>query len=148
MATSLSFAAPGLYRRHKVLPRGLKRLHWKAKTQKRPDQIIPFSIPTMSSSTASEKKPPISLSPEAIDDLIYDARSGDLDALKSDIESLRTQHNNCSASEIVASAIDAEPESEGGSGACLLHFPAANGNIGPFQLKPWINQGSTLTLLC
>lgn len=88
----------------------------------------------MSSSTVPAK-PPLSLSSEAIDDLIYDARSGDLEALKSDIESLRTQHNNCSASEIIASAIDAEPESEGGSGACLLHFPAANGNIGASQLN-------------
>ena len=90
----------------------------------------------MSSSTASLEKPPLSLSLEAIDDLIYDARSGDLDALKSDIESLRSQHNNCSAAEIIASAIDAEPETEGGSGACLLHFPAANGNIGASQVNP------------
>ncbi|OJJ48437.1 hypothetical protein ASPZODRAFT_1597687 [Penicilliopsis zonata CBS 506.65] len=69
----------------------------------------------------------ISLSFEAIDDLIYDARSGDFAALKTDIDALATQHA-CSPASIVASAIDAEPESEGGSGACLLHFPAANGN--------------------
>ncbi|BDD59473.1 hypothetical protein MPDQ_002967 [Monascus purpureus] len=71
---------------------------------------------------------PIKLSFESIDDLIYDARSGDLDALKTDIASLSKQHD-CSESLIVASAIDMEPESEGGTGSCLLHFPAANGNL-------------------
>lgn len=66
---------------------------------------------------------------DAVDDLIYDARAGDLSALKEDLANLRTQHA-CLESEIVISAVDTEPEAEGGSGCCLLHFPAANGNSG------------------
>ncbi|KAE8322515.1 hypothetical protein BDV39DRAFT_183931 [Aspergillus sergii] len=72
-------------------------------------------------------KTPITLTVDAIDDLIYDARTGDLEALKSDLAALSTQHS-CPQAWIVASAIDSEPEEEGGSGSCLLHFPAANGN--------------------
>jgi hypothetical protein len=71
----------------------------------------------------------VELSFEAIDDLIYDARAGDLEALKADIATLASQHG-CPESHIVASAIDMEAESEGGTGSCVLHFPAANGNIG------------------
>ena len=71
----------------------------------------------------------VSLSFEAIDDLIYSARIGDLDALKTDITNLCKEHN-CSALSILNAAIDAEDESEGGTGACLLHWPAANGNVG------------------
>ncbi|KAJ6107146.1 hypothetical protein N7523_008469 [Penicillium sp. IBT 18751x] len=70
----------------------------------------------------------VELSFEAIDDLIYDARAGDLEALKADIATLASQHG-CPESHIVASAIDMEAESEGGTGSCVLHFPAANGNI-------------------
>ncbi|KAJ9206340.1 hypothetical protein DTO164E3_507 [Paecilomyces variotii] len=76
----------------------------------------------------SQHKAPIALSFEAIDDLIYDARSGDLDALKTDIENLSKEHG-CSAAVIIESAVDTEDESEGGTGACLLHWPAANGNV-------------------
>ncbi|KAJ5145839.1 uncharacterized protein N7515_000403 [Penicillium bovifimosum] len=77
----------------------------------------------------SQTKPtvPIALSAEAIDDLIYDARAGDLEALNEDIANLATQHS-CPESHIVLSAIDTADESEGGSGSCVLHFPAANGN--------------------
>lgn len=71
----------------------------------------------------------IPLTPDSIDDLIYDARAGDLDALKSDIATLSTQHA-CPEAAVVASAVDTEDESEGGTGCCLLHFPAANGNVG------------------
>ncbi|RJE18624.1 ankyrin repeat protein [Aspergillus sclerotialis] len=70
----------------------------------------------------------IQLSTETIDDLIYSARAGDLAALKEDLGALSTQHS-CSEGTVIASAIDSEPESEGGTGACLLHFPAANGNL-------------------
>ncbi|GFG11670.1 ankyrin repeat-containing protein YAR1 [Aspergillus udagawae] len=77
----------------------------------------------MSTSTST----PVKLSFEAIDDLIYDARVGDLDALKADLATQSKEHN-CPEAWIIASAIDAEPEAEGGSGSCLLHFPAANGN--------------------
>lgn len=85
----------------------------------------------MSASTTSQAKPsvPIALSAEAVDDLIYDARAGDLEALNEDIANLATQHS-CNESQIVASAIDMADESEGGSGSCVLHFPAANGNAG------------------
>ncbi|KAJ5927003.1 hypothetical protein N7516_008776 [Penicillium verrucosum] len=83
----------------------------------------------MSTSTTSQTKPtvPIALSAEAVDDLIYDARAGDLEALNEDIANLASQHS-CNESQIVASAIDMADESEGGSGSCVLHFPAANGN--------------------
>ncbi|KAJ5796934.1 uncharacterized protein N7518_005474 [Penicillium psychrosexuale] len=83
----------------------------------------------MSASTTSQAKPsvPIALSAEAVDDLIYDARAGDLEALNEDIANIASQHS-CNESQIVASAIDMADESEGGSGSCILHFPAANGN--------------------
>lgn len=85
----------------------------------------------MSTSTTSQAKPsvPIALSAEAVDDLIYDARAGDLEALNEDITNLARQHS-CNESQIVASAIDMAEESQGGSGSCVLHFPAANGNAG------------------
>ncbi|KAH1422198.1 hypothetical protein KXV70_001352 [Aspergillus fumigatus] len=70
---------------------------------------------------------PVKLSFEAIDDLIYDARAGDPEALKADLATQSKEHN-CPEAWIIASAIDAEPEAEGGTGSCLLHFPAANGN--------------------
>ncbi len=72
---------------------------------------------------------PACLSFEEIDDLIYYARTGDLEALRADITALSTVHN-CSASAVVQAAVDIDDESEGGTGACLLHWPAANGNIG------------------
>ncbi|KAL3481809.1 ankyrin repeat-containing domain protein [Aspergillus californicus] len=71
---------------------------------------------------------PITLTPDQIDDLIYSARAGDLEGLTSDLSSLSTQYS-VPQSVIIAAAIDAEPEEEGGSGACLLHYPAANGNL-------------------
>lgn len=87
----------------------------------------------MSTTTVSKPKPtlPVALSTDAAEDLIYDARAGDLEALKSNLANLASQHG-CAESQIVASAIDLEDESEGGTGACVLHFPAANGNIGEF----------------
>ena len=72
---------------------------------------------------------PIQLKFDEIDDLIYSARLGDIDTIKTDIERL-SQEYACSHTEIICSAIDMEPESEGGTGACLLHWPAANGNVG------------------
>ncbi|OJD19218.1 hypothetical protein AJ78_00831 [Emergomyces pasteurianus Ep9510] len=72
--------------------------------------------------------PPAQLAFEEIDDLIYSARLGDVDALRTDITSL-SQKYSCSPTEILQSAIDTEDESEGGTGACLLHWPAANGNV-------------------
>lgn len=88
------------------------------------------------SSSEQKAKPsvPINLSSEAVDDLIYDARAGDLEALNADIATLASQHS-CPEWQIVASAIDLEDESEGGSGSCVLHFPSANGNIGKFTTR-------------
>ncbi|KAJ5222018.1 uncharacterized protein N7469_010905 [Penicillium citrinum] len=83
----------------------------------------------MATSTSKPKPTvPIALSADAVDDLIYDARAGDLEALKADVANLASQ-NNCTEAQIVASAIDMEDENEGGTGSCVLHFPAANGNI-------------------
>ncbi|KAI5307154.1 hypothetical protein KEM55_008395, partial [Ascosphaera atra] len=70
----------------------------------------------------------VPLTLDDIDDLIYSARVGDLDALKEDITRLSSTHGVTPA-DIIVAAVDREPESEGGSGACLLHYPAANGNI-------------------
>ncbi|GBF62676.1 ankyrin repeat protein [Trichophyton mentagrophytes] len=69
----------------------------------------------------------VSLPFEAVDDLIYDARAGDLESLKADITKF-SQDYNCSPADIIKAAIDTEDESEGGTGSCLLHWPAANGN--------------------
>lgn len=76
---------------------------------------------------------PVTLTFEAIDELIYDARLGDLDALESEITKWSREHN-VHASSIIRSAVDTEDESEGGTGACLLHWPAANGNVGMFSV--------------
>lgn len=89
----------------------------------------------MSSSTQRPKPSlPVALSAEAVDDLLYDARAGDLEALTADIATLASQHG-CPEWQIVASAIDTEDESEGGSGSCVLHFPSANGNLRKSALK-------------
>ncbi|KAL2824053.1 ankyrin repeat-containing domain protein [Aspergillus cavernicola] len=72
--------------------------------------------------------PLLTLPPDQIDDLIYSARAGDLEALQSDLSALSVQYSVPQAI-LIASAIDAEPEDEGGSGSSLLHFPAANGNL-------------------
>lgn len=69
------------------------------------------------------------LSTETIDDLIYSARAGDLSALKENLSTLAQTHD-CGESVIISAAVDNEPEAEGGTGSCLLHYPAANGNIG------------------
>ncbi|KAL2833509.1 ankyrin repeat-containing domain protein [Aspergillus pseudoustus] len=71
---------------------------------------------------------PITLTPDQVDDLIYSARVGDLEALQSDLSTLSVQYS-VPQSVVIASAIDTEPEEEGGTGSCLLHFPAANGNV-------------------
>jgi len=63
------------------------------------------------------------LTPDEIDDLIYYARTSDLEALKSDITSLSNTHK-CSPSSILEAAIDED------SGCCLLHYASANGDAG------------------
>ncbi|OJD09940.1 hypothetical protein ACJ73_10007, partial [Blastomyces percursus] len=83
---------------------------------------------TTAGQTPGDTTTPRPLTFEEIDDLIYSARLGDVDALRTDITSLSQKHS-CSSSDIIQSAIDMEDESQGGTGACLLHWPAANGNI-------------------
>jgi uncharacterized protein len=69
-----------------------------------------------------------SLKAEELDDLIYFARVGDLDALRSSISQLSNAHCS-SAATIIETAIDEEDDESGPSSACsLLHWPAANGN--------------------
>lgn len=69
----------------------------------------------------------VSLTPDALDDLIYFSRTGDLDGLKELITTLCTTHA-CPPSAILASAIDVDEDGLG-SQSSLLHYPAANGNL-------------------
>ncbi|KAL4817802.1 ankyrin repeat-containing domain protein [Aspergillus spinulosporus] len=72
--------------------------------------------------------PLITLNPDEVDDLIYDVRAGDSAALEEDLTAL-SQKYSVKPAVIIASAVDLAPEDEGGSGCCLLHYPAANGNL-------------------
>ena len=90
---------------------------------------LPLHRSMMSPSANAQHTPTIKLTFEQVDDLIYDARIGDLDTLKTDLTDLSSKQYLCSEAAIIASAIDMD-ETEGGTGSCLLHFPAANGNIG------------------
>ncbi|KAI5292193.1 hypothetical protein KEM52_006549 [Ascosphaera acerosa] len=69
----------------------------------------------------------VPLTADEVDDLIYSARVGDLDALRDDITALSGTHG-CAAADVIVAAVDRQPQSEGGTGACLLHYPAANGH--------------------
>ncbi|KAL4805955.1 hypothetical protein BDV18DRAFT_15113 [Aspergillus unguis] len=76
--------------------------------------------------------PLIQLTPDEIDDLIYSVRVGDNQQLETDLAALSEKYQT-KHSVITASAVDSAPESEGGSGCSLLHYPAANGNEGILQ---------------
>lgn len=76
--------------------------------------------------------PLVTLTPDEVDDLIYSARVGDAEAVEADLATLSSTYN-VKQSVIIASAIDTAPEEEGGSGCCLLHYPAANGNAGTYH---------------
>ena len=65
--------------------------------------------------------------PDELDDLIYFSRTGDLPSLRSTLETISSTHNS-PLSTILASAIDIDAEGLG-SQCCLLHWPAANGNL-------------------
>jgi uncharacterized protein len=65
--------------------------------------------------------------PDELDDLIYFSRTGDLPSLRSTLETISSTHNS-PLSTILASAIDIDEEGLG-SQSCLLHWPAANGNL-------------------
>lgn len=70
---------------------------------------------------------PTTLPPDTTDDLIYACRTDDLDWLSEMLTALSTQLNT-SESSIIQKAIDVDEEGLG-SRACLLHYPAANGNL-------------------
>lgn len=84
----------------------------------------------------------VTLTPDTIDDLIYSARAGELQDLQTDLTTLATQ-TSTSPAHIIAAAIDTAPQEEGGSGSSLLHYPAANGNLGtyihPLPFSPGIS---------
>lgn len=67
------------------------------------------------------------LSTESVDDLVYACRANDLDELRQTVAQLASQHN-VSEANIILSAIDVDEEGLG-SRACLLHYPAANGDL-------------------
>jgi Ankyrin repeats (3 copies) len=100
------------------------------------DQIVDFDqqlnlVTTETFSIDDSGMPPVtvpSLKAEELDDLIYFARIGDLDALRSSISQLSNAHSS-SAATIIEAAVDAEDDESGPSSECsLLHWPAANGN--------------------
>ncbi|EHY55211.1 hypothetical protein ABEF92_001263 [Exophiala dermatitidis] len=70
---------------------------------------------------------PISLDPDAVEDLIYFSRTGELEGLRDLISALCRSHS-CSPAAILASAIDVDADGLG-SQSTLLHYPAANGNF-------------------
>lgn len=67
------------------------------------------------------------LSTDDIDDLIYACRTGDLEWLQ-DLLKTHSQKLDLSEAEIITNAIDIDNDGLG-SRACLLHYPAANGNL-------------------
>lgn len=66
--------------------------------------------------------------PDILEDLIYDARVGDLESLKSTLESESTKAS-VSPSSLLLPAIDSDPSDGSGTGCTLLHWPSANGNV-------------------
>ena len=65
--------------------------------------------------------------PDELDDLIYYSRTNDLESLKALVSQLCITHT-CAPSVILGSAIDIDEDGLG-SQSCLLHYPAANGNV-------------------
>ena len=68
-----------------------------------------------------------SLSADDVDDLTWYSRTGDLPALKTLFAELVLKHSS-TASAILAAAIDVDGDGLG-SQCCLLHWPAANGEL-------------------
>lgn len=71
--------------------------------------------------------PTTKLTPDDIDDLIYACRTDALDWLSEMLDNWAKQLNT-SEGQIIRNAIDVDDEGNG-SRACLLHYPAANGNV-------------------
>src|SRR2546421_728241 len=67
------------------------------------------------------------LTPEEVEDLIYWARAGDLDMLQGAMVQACESHASTPAA-VLAGAIDVDQDGMG-SQSCLLHWPAANGNV-------------------
>ena len=65
--------------------------------------------------------------PDELDDLIYFSRTGDLPSLRSTLDTISSTHN-LALSIILATAIDIDADGLG-SQSCILHWPAANGNL-------------------
>jgi uncharacterized protein len=66
---------------------------------------------------------------EELEDFIYFTRTADLPSLQSLITSLCSPSaHNCAPRTLLASAIDVDSDGQG-SLSCLLHYPAANGNL-------------------
>lgn len=70
---------------------------------------------------------PLKLTYDEIDDLIYYSRIGDLSSLQDSVKTLSESYSY-PHSAVIRAAIDLDNEGSG-SGSCLLHYPAANGNI-------------------
>ncbi|KAL2420021.1 hypothetical protein ABEF95_001629 [Exophiala dermatitidis] len=83
----------------------------------------------MASASNSNNNPrlSISLDPDAVEDLIYFSRTGELEGLRDLISALCRTHS-CSPAAILASAVDVDADGLG-SQSTLLHYPAANGNL-------------------
>lgn len=69
--------------------------------------------------------------PEELDDLIYFSRTGDLEALTSQITTICATHM-IPPSVLLASSIDIDASGLG-TQSSLLHYPAANGNLSVVQ---------------
>lgn len=67
------------------------------------------------------------LSVDNVDDLVYACRTNDLDELRQSVSQLAS-HHSASEANIISSAVDVDEDGLG-SRACLLHYPAANGNL-------------------
>jgi hypothetical protein len=67
------------------------------------------------------------LTPEEVEDLIYWARAGELDMLQGAMVQACESHASTPAA-VLAGAIDVDQDGLG-SQSCLLHWPAANGNV-------------------
>lgn len=69
----------------------------------------------------------LTLNTDSVDDLIYACRTNDIDDLRQCVSQLAS-HHDVSEANIISSAIDVDSDGLG-SRACLLHYPAANGNL-------------------
>lgn len=69
----------------------------------------------------------IKLAEEDVDDLIYACRTNDIEELSALLKQ-QAERYSVTEAEVIQSAIDEDDEGLG-SRACILHYPAANGNL-------------------